>query len=406
MERIIIAGIENPLFPDSFQELENLVYTAGGITVGKIIQRKNSPDPAFYIGKGKVQECAEAVEKNNADIVIFDNELSAVQIRNVESLVDVRVIDRTALILDIFAGRAISREGKLQVELAQLKYMLPRLSGKGVQLSRLGGGIGTRGPGEKKLETDRRHIRRRIRFIEEQIHLISKRRTVTRAGRQKSGIKSIAVVGYTNSGKTTLINTICGSQLVAEDKLFATLDSASRSVLLPGGNKVILTDTVGFIQNLPHELIESFKSTLEEVLHADLIMHVVDISARDIKNKISVVDGMLMKIGAIGKIPVITVYNKIDIEHDRSDIKEPIYVSAITGEGISDLLDIISTKIYNRRINVTLLVPYNQGWVSPWLRKNGEIIEEMHLDEGTSIKAQVEIGSVHKIEEFILRQEI
>ena len=401
LERVILTGIENSLYPESIQELEGLVYTAGGRVTGSFLQRKQSPDPAWYIGKGKAEEIAAAVREQQADLVVFDNELSAVQVRNLEQILSVRVIDRTMLILDIFAQRALSREGKLQVELAQLKHLLPRLSGMGVSLSRLGGGIGTRGPGEKKIETDRRHIRRRIQSIENQLKLVVRRRNILRESRKRADLPVVAVVGYTNSGKTTLINTLCGSGLSAEDKLFATLDPAARATVMPGGKKVIFTDTVGFIQNLPHELVEAFQSTLEEVLHADVILHVADASVEDLPHRIRVVQEMLKQIGT--NAPVILLYNKADrletAERENGQNRR-LLASAVTGEGIPELLEAVSLAIAKPMMEMELRVPYQDGWVEPWLRKHGEVLETRHLENAVYYRVRLEEKMIARVSGF------
>lgn len=296
----------------SMEELAALADTAGVEVVDTIMQNLEVPDKRFFVGKGKVQEIRELADQTGATTAIFDQELSGAQVRNLEESLDMKIIDRTQLILDIFAGRAKTREGILQVELAQLSYLLPRLSGQGINLSRLGGGIGTRGPGETKLETDRRHIRNRVTELKRQLEAVMAHRILHRERRRKTGVVQVALVGYTNAGKSTLLRQLTEADVLAENKLFATLDPTSRSLLLPSGKEIILTDTVGFIQNLPHDLVAAFRATLEEATEADLLLHVVDTSSPMRERQQNVVDEVLQELGAGGK-PVLTVYNKIDL---------------------------------------------------------------------------------------------
>lgn len=391
---------------DSLDELEELARTAGAVVLDKIIQRKQSEDSAYYIGKGKIQELSLLCQASDVQLLIFDDELSGAQIRNIEEMTGARVIDRTTLILDIFAQRAISKEGKLQVELAQLKYKLPRLIGLGSELSRLGGGIGTRGPGEKKLEVDRRHIRRRITNLERELKELSRRRNFMRSSRAKHNTPVIAIVGYTNAGKSTLLNKLCGSTVLVEDKLFATLDPSARKLTLSDGREAVLVDTVGFIRKLPHDLIEAFKSTLEEAVHADMLLHVVDASGENSAMHINVVERLLEELGASSKNTIL-VMNKQDRASNGGRINSMGYfavceISALTGEGIPGLLEKITDGFKSQLREIRLLVPYNDGWVMPYIYKNGQVLTREYLESGISVKALVKIDKIRNLEEFIL----
>lgn len=380
---------------ESLEELKQLADTAGATVVSTFSQKRQKPDPAFFIGKGKVEELALFVRQEDVDLCIFDDELSPAQQRNIELVMGVRVIDRTGLILDIFAQRARSNEGKLQVELAQLQYTLPRLSGKGLVLSRLGGGIGTRGPGETKLEIDRRRIRDRITFIKESIEKVKSVRTLHRTGRKKNQIATIALVGYTNSGKSTLLNTLTASDIYAQDQLFATLDPTTRHLSLPDKQEAILTDTVGFIQRLPHQLVSAFKSTLEEVAEADLLLHVVDISHSTYKKQIDAVYEVLKEIGASDK-EIITVYNKIDKVDSESGLLEKIkgeensvLISAKRGIGMHDLLNLIVDNLSLKSVETELLIPYADTDKAAKLHKISTVLEQEYCDDGIRIKARL-----------------
>lgn len=391
---------------NSLDELEELAKTAGAIVVDKIIQRKQNQDSAYYVGKGKIQEMALVCQASDIQLLIFDDELSGAQIRNIEELTGARVIDRTTLILDIFAQRAKTKEGKLQVELAQLKYKLPRLIGLGTELSRLGGGIGTRGPGEKKLEVDRRHIRRRISSLERELKLLARRRSFMRQGREKNNTPVIALVGYTNAGKSTLLNKLCGSSVFVEDKLFATLDPSARKLILADGREAVLIDTVGFIRKLPHELVEAFKSTLEEAVHADMLLHVVDASNDNATMQIGVVERLLEDLGASNK-KTILVLNKQDMVTSGGRINSMGYasiceVSATTGDGIPELLDVITEGFKERLREIKLLVPYNEAWVMPYIYENGKVLGQEYTEEGISVKAVVKIDKIDRLDDFIL----
>ncbi len=391
---------------DSLSELEELAGTAGAIVVDKVLQRKQAQDSAYYVGKGKIEELSLLCQARDVQLLIFDDELSGAQIRNIEDATGVRVVDRTTLILDIFAQRAISKEGKLQVELAQLKYQLPRLIGLGTQLSRLGGGIGTRGPGEKKLEVDRRHIRRRISGLERELGQLEKRRDFMRSTRSKNNVPVIAIVGYTNAGKSTLMNRLCRAAVFVEDKLFATLDPSARKLILADGREAVLVDTVGFIRKLPHDLIEAFKSTLEEAVHADMLLHVVDASNENAAMQISVVEGLLDELGASSKNTIL-VLNKQDLVTSGGRINSIGYssvceISAVTGTGIDRLLEQITEGFKDRLREINLLIPYNEGWVLPYIYKYGQIINQEYLENGIQVKALVKLDKIGKLEEFIL----
>lgn len=391
---------------DSLEELEELANTAGAIVINKIMQKKQTEDSAYYVGKGKIEELSLMCQATDVQLLIFDDELSGAQIRNIEETTGARVIDRTTLILDIFAQRAISKEGKLQVELAQLKYKLPRLIGLGTELSRLGGGIGTRGPGEKKLEVDRRHIRRRITSLEHELKELEKRRDFMRVNREKNNTPVIAIVGYTNAGKSTLMNKLCGSTVFVEDKLFATLDPSARRLILADGREAVLIDTVGFIRKLPHDLIEAFKSTLEEAVHADMLLHVVDASNENAAMQISVVEKLLEELGATAK-KTILVLNKQDIVTSGGRVNAMGYasvceISAVTGSGIEQLLEKITEGFKDQLKEIKLLVPYNDGWVMPYIYKNGQVISQEYLENGISVKALVKVDKISKLEDFVL----
>jgi GTP-binding protein HflX len=384
-------------------ELEELAATAGATVMGKVLQKKEAPDTTFYIGKGKLEEIILMAQAEDVDMLIFDDELSPSQIRNIEKMTGLTVIDRTALILDIFAQRARSMEGKLQVELAQLNYRLPRLMGLGNQLSRLGGGIGTRGPGEKKLEMDKRHIRRRIQQLEEELKKVSQRRNFSRDTRKE--FSTVAIVGYTNAGKSTLLNKLCNSDVMAENMLFATLDPTTRGLDLPDSRKILVTDTVGFIRKLPHDLIEAFKSSLEEAVEADLLIHVVDSTSSEKEEHIKVVNELLKNLGALNK-PVLLVLNKIDaLENSELErIKYPygkvFEISAAKGTGLDELLEGIIEELPQSEREMHLQVPYSAGWVVPYIHENGRILEENYDENGLNIRAVVKMRYISRLEEF------
>jgi GTPase len=415
-ERAILVGLEttggrliNGRSPGerSLDELEELAATAGAITLQKVLQRKTTQDSGYYIGKGKVEELSLLRQALNANVIIFDDELSGAQVRNLEAVVGVKVIDRTMLILDIFAQRAGSREGKLQVELAQLKYRLPRLIGLGTQLSRLGGGIGTRGPGERKLDVDRRHIRRRMHYLEDELKVVGTRRTYLREGRKRNALPVIALVGYTNVGKSTLMNRLCNADVFTENKLFATLDPTTRKLVLPDEREALLIDTVGFIRKLPHDLVKAFKSTLEEAVYADILLHVVDASSEEADEQIAVVNDILNNLGALQKESIL-VLNKIDLggEEPRISGSKPgqktYPVSAVTGQGLAQLLEGLQGMIPSTEVEVKVEAPYNQGWIAPYIHENGRILEESYTETGSLIRAVVDIAKLDRLKDFVV----
>lgn len=384
----------------SMKELEELAKTAGAEVVAQIIQKRPSPDPATLLGEGKIQELKETAKQLSADLVIFDCELTASRIRNIEDITEVRVIDRTMLILDIFAGRAVTNEGKLQVELAQLKYRLPRLAGIGTSMSRLGGGIGTRGPGETQLETDRRHIRSRIDKLEENLKELEKRREFSRSRRKKDNVLTAAIVGYTNAGKSTLLNNLAGADVLAEDKLFATLDLTSRGIELPDGRTVLVIDTVGLIRRLPHNLVEAFKSTLEEAASADIILHVIDISDNEAAEKTQTTQQLLSELGC-GEIPVINVLNKCDlIENEIPESKDTVKICAKTGEGFDRLLKAISENLKETSKRVRLLLPYDKAGLTAKIREQGKVFSEEYTEQGIEVDALADITILKELSEF------
>ena len=395
----ILAGIQ--LREDisySMEELAGLAEADGVAVAGQMIQSLERPNTATLIGKGKVEELAELCRNMEADMVIFNDELSGVQLRNLEEALEVRVIDRTILILDIFADRAVSREGKLQVELAQLQYRMPRLTGFGRSLSRLGGGIGTRGPGEKKLETDRRHIAGRIDDIKAELARIGKTRQVQRSGREKSQMPVVALMGYTNSGKSAIMNRLLqlsereDKTVSSQNMLFATLDTQHRKITLEQGSEFILIDTVGFVSRLPHSLVEAFKSTLEEVRYADLLVHVVDSSYENRDFYMEVTNKVIEQIGA-GDKDQIVAYNKMDIAKSVPlDVSghEAVYLSAKTGENINVLVEKIREKIFGGRVEMTLLIPYQRGDITSYLCENAQIFSMEYEEEGTLLHGKLE----------------
>lgn len=381
-------------------ELEELAKTAEAEVIGVFTQKRDAYDSATCIGSGRLSEIAEFCEDNSADLLIFDHELTATQTRNIEKITDVRVIDRTTLILDIFAQRAMSKEGQLQVELAQLRYRLPRLAGMGTSLSRLGGGIGTRGPGETRLETDRRHIRRRISALEKELDQLEKRRDLMRRRRKKDNVITVAIMGYTNAGKSTLFNALTEAEVLAENKLFATLDPTARALELPDGKTVLLIDTVGLISRLPHHLVEAFKSTLEEAVNADLILHLCDISNDEAIEQIEVVNNLLDELGC-ADIPVLTVLNKCDkIPEILYGFNDSIQISAKTGFGFDNLLNGIAGALEKTSGRMKLLIPYDVGGVLAQIRADGKIFSEEFTENGTLVDALVDRGLYKAVEEY------
>lgn len=390
----------------SLKELEELAHTAGAEVVGQVIQKRPSPDTATYIGSGRLAELTAELEALGAELLIFDCELTANQTRNIENITDVRAIDRTTLILDIFAQRALSAEGRIQVELAQQKYRLAHLAGKGVSMSRLGGGIGTRGPGESKLETDRRHIRRRIELLEDDLKEIRRRRDLIRKRRKKDSVLTAAVVGYTNVGKSTLLNALTDAGVLAENKLFATLDITSRSIELPDGRSVLLTDTVGLIRRLPHHLVEAFKSTLEEAANADIILNVIDISSEDAYGQAQVTNELLSELGC-DDIPKINVLNKCDklpgwenIPEDSTTVK----ISAKEQTGFDRLLEVIAANLPEQALRGSFVIPYDKGSLLNTIRADGKIFSEEYTEKGTLIDALVDKKVYYLVEEYRCEQ--
>jgi len=390
------------------RELCELATTAGAEPVAFHIQRRPSPDSRLYIGKGLASDIALERQALDASLVIFDDELSPSQIRNLEETIGTRVIDRTALILDIFAARAKSREGALQVELAQQRYRLPRLSGMGTALSRLGGGIGTRGPGETKLQTDRRHILRRIHYLEEELAEVAKRRDMMRSDRAKRNMPVVALVGYTNAGKSTMMNALCDSDVFAENMLFATLDPSVRGMTDPDGREYLMVDTVGFIRKLPHTLIEAFKSTLEEAAEADLLLHIAESDAPDLEDKINTVNEILGEIGA-GDKPKILVLNKTDKPNavkdmPRGEALSVICTDAVNGTGVELLREAVATFFSGNERELQLLIPYTEGWALPYLHKNGVVLSEEYGGEGTTVQCRLPVEYVAKVERFAVEE--
>lgn len=411
-ERVILFAVE----PDErnsrstmeteacLDELEELVRTAGAVAVARSIQKRERVHPGHYLGKGKIEELKMMVEAYGASGVVCDDELSPAQLKNLERMLETKVMDRTIVILDIFAGRAISGEGKIQVELAQLKYRLSRLTGMGASMSRLGGGIGTRGPGEKKLETDRRYIKDRIAELNSAAKEIQTHRELLRSQRGKKGTPVVSLVGYTNAGKSTLINKLTDAGVLAEDKLFATLDTTTRKVELPNGSEILLTDTVGFIQKLPHHLVQAFRATLEELKYADILLHVVDASNPNRQEQMQVVYKTLEDLGC-GDTPVITVFNKMDRDVELplpmdTKAREIAQVSAFTGDGLNGMLGMVENLLKSFRKSMVVLVPYTEGGLIGWVHGRCEIIREEHTPEGVLLEVYVDEESANRLEKY------
>ena len=397
-ERVILFAASTNASDDteeSVEELRELVKTAGAETVGVVIQNRENIHPGTYLGKGKIQELKEMVWESGATGVVCDDELSPAQLKNLEDALDTKVMDRTMIILDIFAARAKTREGKIQVELAQLRYRAVRLVGLRNSLSRLGGGIGTRGPGETKLEVDRRRIHERISQLKSELQDVERHRDVVRKQREQSGTLTAAIVGYTNAGKSTLLNKLTGAGILAEDKLFATLDPTTRALTLPGGEKVLLTDTVGFIRKLPHHLVEAFKSTLEEARYCDVILHVVDCSNPQMDMQMHVVYENLRRLDIKDK-EIITVFNKVDRPDADTACRDmsadyKVKLSAKTGEGIGELLDLFAVILRNRRIYFEKIFAYRDAGRIQTIRKSGQLLSEEYQDDGIHVKAYVPV---------------
>ena len=395
-ERVILVGVstrENDDTEDSLDELKDLVKTAGAEAVGRVIQKRELVHPGTYVGKGKIEEIRELLWELDATGIVCDDELSPAQMNNLTDILDVKVMDRTMVILDIFAGRASTSEGKIQVELAQLKYRQSQLTGAGRAMSRLGGGIGTRGPGEKKLEMDRRLIKNRIAQLNRELREVKRHRELTREQRTKNRTPVVAIVGYTNAGKSTLLNTLTGAGVLQEDQLFATLDPTTRSRKLPSGQEILLTDTVGFIRKLPHHLIDAFKSTLEEAKYADLILHVVDASNPQMDEQMYVVYETLQRLEAMDK-PVVTAFNKMDRIGESLTVRDfkadrIVQVSAKTGEGLEALLQAIEEILREQKIYIERVYSYQESGKIQLIRKYGELLEEEYKEDGIHVSAYV-----------------
>lgn len=405
-ERAVLCSVDTGAFDAevSIDELEELCHTAGAEVIAKVVQVRPAPDAALFLGVGKLDEIKEFYKYEDIDLLVFDDELTPSQQRNIEDYTGFKVIDRTTLILDIFAQRARSKEGKLQVELAQLKYMLPRLTGKGASLSRLGGGIGTRGPGESKLESDRRHIRRRIDAISDELKAVEKRRNQMRRRREKDGVETVVIVGYTNAGKSTLMNRLTDAGVLAENKLFATLDPTSRALSLPSGREVMLIDTVGLIRRLPHNLVEAFKSTLEEAACADVILNVCDASSPECAEHLRVTSELLTELGA-ADIPVVSVMNKCDLLYDTDNIMtlgDSVFISALHGNGIETLLSAIDRALPPNRRRCVFLFPYDDMSPSSLAREDSTVFSEEYTEGGLKIDALCSLRTANKLSKYVV----
>ena len=416
VERAVLCGVHtgtadtlSDTTEETIAELERLADTAGAVTVGYMIQNKSQIEKATYIGDGKIEELKNACYELEANLVIFDDELSPMQIRNLEERLDIRVIDRSMLILDIFARHAVTGEGKIQVELAQLKYLLPRLTGMGSKMSRLGGGVGTRGPGETKLETDKRHIHRRITHLKEELSEVKKHRELLRSRRKKENRYMVAIVGYTNAGKSTILNRLTGADVLAQDKLFATLDPTIRGLTLSDKREIMLVDTVGFIRKLPHHLIEAFKSTLEEAVYADLLMVVADGADPEVDMHLEIVSKLLSDIGANDK-PKFVVFNKSDLIPEDKNLTvlsggAPfVEISAKEGTGINRLLSVLEELVPGKKKEVTLLIPYSCGQILSQIHENQTVLEETYEADGTRITAMLDAVSYSKYREYVTEE--
>lgn len=394
--RVLLAAVDTGAYDaeQSLDELEELADTAGADTAARIVQKRPTFDSATCIGPGRLEEMAQLCQSGDIDQIIFDHELTATQIRNIEDACGVHTIDRTMLILDIFAQRATTHEGRLQVELAQQRYRLPRLAGMGIQLSRLGGGIGTRGPGETKLETDKRHIRTRISNLSAELKEIEKRRTYARSRRKKDGVLVCAIVGYTNVGKSTLLNLLTDAGVLAENKLFATLETTSRAIELPDGRSLMLVDTVGLIRRLPHHLVEAFKSTLEEAANADVILHICDASAENCEEQAQVTLDLLSELGCDG-IPVVTVFNKCDLLPEElafaPETRNAVLISAKENRGMDQLLAALAKALPDPARRMRLLLPFSQGGLLNEIRSSGKLFSEEYTPEGVLVDAMVDV---------------
>lgn len=395
-ERAILFSVDDGSFDNeaSMEELRRLAESAGATVFCESIQKKDKPDAAIYAGAGKIEELRSLCENNAIDLLIADCELTPTQQRNLENALDTRVIDRTTLILDIFAKSAKTNEGKIQVELAQLQYLLPRLAGRGKALSRLGGGIGTRGPGETKLETDRRHIRRRIHNLEEALKKTEKQRLLRRTRRKKTGVLTAAIVGYTNAGKSTLLNALTGAGVLAQDRLFATLDPTSRALKLPDGRSVMLIDTVGFVSRLPHTLVDAFHSTLEEAAAADLLINVCDASDPRLDRQLAVTKEVMEQLGA-GSTPMVTVLNKCDICREPFLLpfsRRTVRISAKTGEGLRELLQTVADTLPDTVRRIHLRIPYSEAGKAAEIRRFGLVENEAYEEDGIHLTARLDLA--------------
>lgn len=394
--RVLLAAVDTGEYDaeQSLDELEELADTAGADTAARIVQKRPAFDSTTCIGPGRLEEMAQLCQSGDIDQIIFDHELTATQIRNIEDACGVHTIDRTMLILDIFAQRATTHEGRLQVELAQQRYRLPRLAGMGIQLSRLGGGIGTRGPGETKLETDKRHIRTRISNLSAELKEIEKRRTYARSRRKKDGVLVCAIVGYTNVGKSTLLNLLTDAGVLAENKLFATLETTSRAIELPDGRSLMLVDTVGLIRRLPHHLVEAFKSTLEEASNADVILHICDASAENCEEQAQVTLDLLSELGCDG-IPVVTVFNKCDLLPEElafaPETRNAVLISAKENRGMDQLLAALAKALPDPARRMRLLLPFSQGSLLNEIRSSGRLFSEEYTPDGVLVDAMVDV---------------
>ena len=395
-EKVILVGVseqDGDDAEDSLAELAELVKTAGAVVVGTLIQKRETIHPGTYVGTGKVDEIAQLLAATGATGIVCDDELSPAQMKNLESILATKVMDRTLIILDIFAARATTSEGKIQVELAQLKYRLSRLSGLGKSMSRLGGGIGTRGPGEKKLEIDRRLINDRIAQLNRELKEVVKHRDITRAKREKNDVPVVAIVGYTNAGKSTLLNHLTDAEVLEEDKLFATLDPTTRMLELDGHQQVLLTDTVGFIRKLPHHLIEAFKSTLEEAKYADYIFHVVDASNPQMDKQMHIVYETLDRLGVKNK-KIVTLFNKMDQRTEEEPLQDfradhILMISAARNEGLDKIKDLLQEMLREDKVYIERVIPYAQAGIIQLVREKGELVSEEYVPEGIAIKAYV-----------------
>lgn len=406
-EQAILVGIDTGAFDceSSLNELTELADTAGADVIAILTQKRESHDKATAIGSGRLEELAQVAQAKEADLIIFDCELTATQQRNLEDALPCRVIDRTMLILDIFAGRARSAEGRLQVELAQLQYMLPRLTGQGTALSRLGGGIGTRGPGETKLESDKRHIRRRIQALKRQLQEVEQQRALRRERRKKDDMATVAVVGYTNAGKSTLMNRLTDAGVLAEDKLFATLDTTARALKLPDGRTVLLVDTVGLVRRLPHHLVDAFRSTLEEAALSDVIVNLCDASSSEADEHLAVTRELLQQLGCTDR-PILTVFNKCDRQQAPFDSdlghNDSLRISALTGEGLDLLLEHIAAALPPDRRRVTLLLPFDKGALAGQCRRESAVESEEYVENGLRMTVTLGIKLLDTVKEYII----